>query len=92
MDVAGVLQEAGDADSRTHTGSQVPVEYTIIPYTSMIIRLPHICQGYHDHCVVTTYDGGWEAWELLHLCYGLGGGHRGGYRSFYIFCSVFVLL
>ena len=44
MDVAGVLQEAGDADSRTHTGSQVPVEYTIIPYTSMTIRLPHICQ------------------------------------------------
>ena len=35
------------------------------PYTSMTIRLPHICQEYHDHCVVTTYDGKWEAWSCL---------------------------
>ena len=35
-------------------------EYFIIPYTSTSIRFPHLCQGYHDHCIVTANDGGWE--------------------------------
>ena len=55
--MAGLLQEAGDVDSRVHTRSQVQVEYIIIPYTSIFIRLTHLCQGYHDHCVVTTWLG-----------------------------------
>ena len=38
------------------------VEYFIIHYTSTSIRLPHLCQGYHDHCVVTANDGEWESW------------------------------
>ena len=53
MDVAGVLQEAGYADSRVLTRSQVLVEYSIIPYTSTSIALPHMCQGYHGHCIGT---------------------------------------
>ena len=61
IDVVGVLQEERDADSRAHTISQMEVENTIIPYTSMSIRLPHLCQGYYDYCLVNTYDGGrWE--------------------------------
>ena len=44
MDVAGVLQEAGDADSRACIRSQAKVEYFIIRYTSLFIRLPHLCQ------------------------------------------------
>ena len=39
MDVAGVLQEAGDAGSRAYTRSQVYVEYFIILYTSTSIRM-----------------------------------------------------
>ena len=57
MDVAGVLQEAGDADSRARTRSQVWVEYNIIPYTSTSITLPHLYQGYHGHCIVV-----WSNW------------------------------
>ena len=26
---------------------------------STSIRLPHLCQGYNDHCFVTPNDGGW---------------------------------
>ena len=58
MDVAGVLQEAGDADSRAPTRSQVLVEYIIIPYTSTFIRLPHLYQEFYVHCIVITNDGG----------------------------------
>ena len=58
MDVTGVSQEAGDADSMACTRSQVQVEYIIIPYSSISIRLPNFCLGYHDHCVVATYNGG----------------------------------
>ena len=70
LDVAGVLQEARDTDSRV---------CTIISYTSTSIRLPHLGQRYHDHWVVTTNDGrmgrlvcgsfmlgfGWGHWERV---------------------------
>ena len=92
MDVAGVLQEAGDADSRAHTRSQVSVEYNIIPYTSTSITLPHLCQGYHSHCVVTSSDGGMGKLGASSFILGFGWGDRGGYHIFSIFCSVFVLL
>ena len=58
MDVAGVLQEVEDADSRAHTRSQVSVEHNTIPYTSTSITLPDFCQGYHGHCIVTLSSGG----------------------------------
>ena len=58
INVAAVLQEAGDADSRAHTWSQVQVEYIIIPYTSTFIRLPHLYQEFYVHCIVITNDGG----------------------------------
>ena len=56
MDVAGVLQEAGNPDSRARTRSQV--EYNIIPYTSTSITLPHLCQGYHGHYIVISSNWG----------------------------------
>ena len=34
------------------------VEYNIIPYTFTSITVPHLCQGYHDNCVVTSSDWG----------------------------------
>ena len=37
-----------------------------ISYTSMSIRLPHLCQEYHSHCVTTANDRvGWEGWRWL---------------------------
>ena len=54
MDVSGVLQEAGDADLRVCTRSQVWNEYNIIPYTSAPITLSHLCQGYLGHCIFTS--------------------------------------
>ena len=56
--MAGVLLEAGDADSRGCTRSQVYVEYIIIPYTSTFIRLPRLYQEFYIHCIVITNDGG----------------------------------
>ena len=47
---------------RACTRSQVWVKYNIIPYTSTSIKLPHLCQGYHSHCIATSSDGGWEGW------------------------------
>ena len=41
VDDAGVLQEAGDADSRAQTRSQVQVGYLTICHTSTSITLPH---------------------------------------------------
>ena len=58
INVAGVLQEAGDADSRAHTRSQVWVEYFIIPYTSTFIRLSDLYQEFCVHCIVIMNDGG----------------------------------
>ena len=59
MDVAGVLQEAGGADS--HTRSQVWVEYNILPHTSTSIIFPAMCQEYYDHCIVTSSNERWES-------------------------------
>ena len=56
INVAGVLQEAGDADSRPPTRSQVLVDYLIIPYTSTFVRLSHLYQESHAHCIVITND------------------------------------
>ena len=56
--MAGVLQEAGDSDSRACTRSQVKVEYFINPYTSTFIRLSHLYQEFCVHCIVIMNDGG----------------------------------
>ena len=91
MDVAGVLQEAGDADSRAHTRSQVLVEYDIIPYTSTSITLPDLCQGYHGHCIVTSSDGeggmGWLGNGSFML--GFGWWDRGWVSYFFYFLLCF---
>ena len=34
------------------------LNYNTIPYTSTSMTLPHLCQGYHGHCVFTSSDGG----------------------------------
>ena len=87
MDVADVLQEAEDADSRSSTRSQVLVEYNIIPYTYTSITLPHLCQGCHGHCIVTSSDGGRFIYVRVYLV------RQGvGIIFFSIFCSVFVVL
>ena len=52
--VVGVLHEVGDADFRASTRSKVYVEYFVIPYTSTFIRLPHLYQECHVHCIVIT--------------------------------------
>ena len=46
--VAGVLQEAGDAE----------FDYVIIPCTSTFIRLSRLYQECHAHCIVVTNDVG----------------------------------
>ena len=56
--MAGVLQEAGDADSRAHTRSKVSVEYFIIPYTSTFIRLAHLYLEFCVCCIVIMNDEG----------------------------------
>ena len=58
VNVAGVFQEAGDADSRARTRFQVKVEYFIIPYASTFIRLSHLYQEFCDHYIVIMNDGG----------------------------------
>ena len=58
INMAGVLQEAGDADPRAHTRSQVLVEYFIIPYTSAFIKFSHLYQDFCVHCIVIMNDGG----------------------------------
>ena len=58
INVGGVLQEAGDADSRAGTISQVLVEYFIFPQTSTFIRLSHFYQEFCVHCIVIINDGG----------------------------------
>ena len=54
--MAGVLQEAGDGDSRAPTKSQVLVDYFIIPYTSTFVRLSRLYQESHAHFIVITND------------------------------------
>ena len=53
--MVGIFQEAGDADSRARTRSQVEVDCFIIPYT--FIRPSHLYQEYHVNCIVITNDG-----------------------------------
>ena len=77
MNVAGVLQEAGDADWRACTRSQVTVEYNDIPYTYTSITVPHFCQGYQDYCIVSSTDGGMEILEGGSFILGFGWGDRG---------------
>ena len=76
--MAGVLQEAGDADSRTHARSQVKVDYFNIPYTPTFIRFSHFYQEYHVHCIVVMNDGGGEG--VLDLYYDVGLGTGGVYH------------
>ena len=58
---------------------------------------------YPLHCPICAKDimvttfllqvmGGWEGCGVVHLCQGLGGGTGGGYHTFSIDCSDFVLL
>ena len=56
--MTGVLQETGDADSRACIRSQVYVDYLIILYNSTFIRLSHLYQECHVHCIVVANDGG----------------------------------
>ena len=58
INVGVVLQEAGNADSRASTISQVQVEYFIFPQTSTFIRLSHSYQEFCVHCIVIINDGG----------------------------------
>ena len=58
MNVADILQEAGDTDLRVRTRSQVYVECFIIPYTSTFIGLSHSYQQLCVHCIVIKNDGG----------------------------------
>ena len=92
MDVAGVLQKAGDADSRASSRSQVWVEYNIIIYTSTSIILPHLCQGYHGQCIVTSSDRGMGQSGAGSFILGFGWGTKGGYHIFSFFVFIFVLL
>ena len=75
--MVGFLQEAGDADSRDCTRSQVRVEYKIIPYTSTFIILPHLCQDNHDHCIVTSIDGEMGRLGVVSFMLAFGWRHRG---------------
>ena len=57
--MAGLLQEARDADSRARTRYQLQVEYFTISYTSIFIRLSHLYKKCHIHCIVITIDATW---------------------------------
>ena len=56
LNVAWVLQEAGDVGSKDCTRSQVKVDYFLIPYTSIFIRLSHLYKECHVHFIVITND------------------------------------
>ena len=58
MDLAGVLQEGENGDTRAGMRSQLQVGYFIIPDISTSIILPHLSQIYHDHFVVAANDAG----------------------------------
>ena len=84
INVACVLQEVGNAESRACTRSQVYVEYFIIPYTSTLIRLSQLYQEFYDHYIIINdwkYDrwtGGWGGGGMLALYQGFGWGAGGG--------------
>ena len=60
--------------------------------TSTSITLPHLCQGYHGHCIVTSSDGGMGRFGGGTFMSGSWVGGENVGISFSIFCSVFVLL
>ena len=64
----------------------------MIPYTSTLILLPQLCQGYQDHCIVTSGNGGMGRLGMVYFMLGFGWGTGGGYHIFSKFFSVFVLL
>ena len=77
--MVGVLQEAGDADSRARIRSQMSVDYFIIPYTFKFIRLPHFYQQYYIRCIfIITIDEVLGRW---------GGGGGGGGKIFVLGCG-----
>ena len=85
--MACVLQEAGDADSRAHTRSQMYVEYFIIPYACTLIRLSHFYQEFCAHSVFIMNDG----WGMVDLYQGVGGGTGSGYYLIAcFFCFIFI--
>ena len=75
INVAGVLQEAGDADSRARTRSQLSVEYFIFHCTFTFIRLSHLYQEFCVHCIVIVNDGwmGWVGGWLIYIRVWVGG-------------------
>ena len=58
INVAHVLQKAGDADWSACPRSQVYVEYIIILYTFTFIRLPHLYKQFYVYCIFITNGGG----------------------------------
>ena len=55
------------------------------------LTLPHFCQGYHDHCIVTSSDGGMGRLGGGSFILGFGWGDRGWVYFFYFlfcFCAV----
>ena len=92
MKVTGVLQEAGDTNLRAHTRSQVQAEYFISPYR-MSIRLSHLCQGCHDHCVATANDKGngkVERW-FIYVRVWVGDMMWVSYAFYFLFCFFDIL-
>ena len=51
------------------------------------LTLPHLCQGYHDHCIVTSSDGGMGRLGGGSCMVGFVWGYKG-----WVSYSVFVLL
>ena len=73
----------------------VPVDYFIIPYTFIFIRLSHLYQKYHAHCIVIRNDrrtGEWNRWEDGWLQLGCRWRETGvGYHLITFFPCAFVL-
>ena len=72
INVADVLQEAGDADAKAYSISQVEVEYFVILSTSTFIRLSHLYQEFYVHFIIINERG--DRREVVHLDQGVGGG------------------
>ena len=87
--MAGVLQEAGDADSRARIRSQVYVEYFIIPYTSTCIRLSHLYEQFCLHCLLIMNDGGWDRWRVVDSHQGVDA-WTGGRYCLIVFCFFYL--
>ena len=73
INVADVLQEAGDADAKAYSISQVEVEYFVILSTSTFIRLSHLYQEFYVHFIIIINERG-DRREVVHLDQGVGGG------------------